>query len=327
MSADFKDILLISRLQIQNANALSSPFTIGFPAMTAWLGATHALQRKLQAQGLNVTFSGTGVISHDFELQVHRGDKDSFASIIGTSNPLEPKTEKDKPKGNAVRASFIEEARCHLEVSLVIEYQCADDQKAELIDAVTRLLHGKMKIAGGDIHHFNSPAVFVVEHEDPTAVRKFMRKTMPGYALIERRDLMFAAMNENPDAMSALLDYLAVHHQSEVDEEGDVTWSAKRKTFEDKPIGWVVPIATGFHGISELGQAKNQRDANTPHRFAESLVTLGEFKLAHHFKRLDDILWRYHFDSENNFYLCQQKQYQQPATPISYEQSPIDEFS
>ncbi|MBO9489121.1 type I-F CRISPR-associated protein Csy2 [Endozoicomonas sp. G2_1] len=318
MSADFKDILLIPHIQIQNANALSSPFTIGFPAMTAWLGVTHALQRKLQAKGLDITFSGTGVISHDFELQTHRGDNDFVASIVGMANPL------DK---TGARAAFIEEARCHLEVSLVVEYQCADDQKAELIDAVTHLLHGKMKIAGGDIHHFNSPEVFVVEHEDPTEVRKFMRKAMPGYALIERRDLMLAGMNENLDAMSALLDYLAVHHQSEVDEEGDVTWSAKRKTFEDKPIGWVVPIATGFHGISELGQAKNQRDANTPHRFAESLVTLGEFKLAHHFKRLDDILWRYHFDSENNFYLCQQKQYQQLATPISYEQSPIDEFS
>lgn len=45
-------ILLIPRLRIHNANALSSPYTIGFPALTAWLGGVHALQRKLNADGL-----------------------------------------------------------------------------------------------------------------------------------------------------------------------------------------------------------------------------------------------------------------------------------
>ena len=34
-----KKVLLIPHVKILNANALSSPYTIGFPAMTAWLGA------------------------------------------------------------------------------------------------------------------------------------------------------------------------------------------------------------------------------------------------------------------------------------------------
>jgi len=34
-------ILLLPHIKVHNANALSSPFTIGFPAMTAWLGAVH----------------------------------------------------------------------------------------------------------------------------------------------------------------------------------------------------------------------------------------------------------------------------------------------
>ncbi|MCI1823361.1 MAG: type I-F CRISPR-associated protein Csy2, partial [Megasphaera sp.] len=29
---------------------MSSTYTIGFPAMTAWLGAVHALQRKIAKQ-------------------------------------------------------------------------------------------------------------------------------------------------------------------------------------------------------------------------------------------------------------------------------------
>ena len=66
-----------------------------------------------------------------------------------------------------------------------------------------------------------------------------------------------------------------------------------------------MPIATGFHGISELGEAKNQRDPDTPHRFAESIVTLGEFKMPHRIKSIEDILWRYY--QEEDLYLCQQK--------------------
>ena len=33
-----KTYILISNIKIHNANAMSSPYTIGFPAMTAWLG-------------------------------------------------------------------------------------------------------------------------------------------------------------------------------------------------------------------------------------------------------------------------------------------------
>ena len=46
-----KAYLLISHLRIHNANAMSSTLTIGVPAMTAWLGAVHALERKLGEGG------------------------------------------------------------------------------------------------------------------------------------------------------------------------------------------------------------------------------------------------------------------------------------
>jgi CRISPR-associated protein Csy2 len=67
-----------------------------------------------------------------------------------------------------------------------------------------------------------------------------------------------------------------------------------------------VPIATGFHGITELAQAENQRDPDTPHRFAESIVTLGEFIMPYRINDLDNMLWHYHTDLANNLYLCRQ---------------------
>lgn len=301
----YKKILLIPHLRIHNANALSSPFTIGFPAMTAWLGVTHALQRKLNERGIGVSIPATGVVSHQMDLQTYRGDNDFVSSIVGTGNPLEPKSEKGKPEGNAVRSSFIEEARCHLDVSLLIELQgVSQEQDDEIIKQVSHLLNSQMKVAGGDIQTFSTPAIFVIEDGDEADLRRLARKIMPGYVLIERRDLMIEAMQQGQDAMDALIDYVAIHHSCEQTDAGEVLWKSRRKTQTDKPPGWIVPIATGFHGISELGQAKNQRDLEMPHRFAESLVTLGEFKMPHRFGSIADMLWCYQVDSSNNLYQC-----------------------
>ncbi len=286
-------ILHLPHIKIHNANALSSPFTIGFPAMTAWLGAAHALQRKINAAGLETGFTGVAVISHKMDLQTHKGAGDFVYSIIGTGNPL------DK---NGDRPAFIEEARCHLDVSLIIEYAGIDKaDEEEFTRQISHHLHASMKIAGGDILSFSEPVLYRIEEGNDSDLRRLTRRLMPGYAIIERRELMVEAMKQGRDALDVLLDYLAIHHGCEQDEAGNVTWTSQRKT-----AGWIVPVTTGFHGITELGRAKNQRDPNTPHRFAESVVTLGEFRMPHRINSLDEILWCYHTDLESNLYLCQQ---------------------
>lgn len=317
MIGDVKKLLIIPHIKVHNANALSSPFTIGFPAMTAWLGAVHALQRKLNAQDIPVTLSATGVVSHNMDLQTHKGDNDFVHSIIGTGNPL------DK---TGARPAFIEEARCHLDVSLVIQFeQITIDERPSFLSAVTHLLHANMKIAGGDIQGFDTPFCINSTEGDDEDLRKVQSALMPGFALLERRDLMMDAMTKGADALDALIDYLAIHHHCEIDKEDKVTWSSQRKTFNDQPAGWIVPIATGFHAISELGEAKNQRDQNTPHRFAESVVTLGEFKMPHRIKFVEDLLWRYH--TQDDLYLCQQQsQVSQTQIPDAVDHSIESEF-
>lgn len=295
-------ILLLPHIQSQNANALSSPFTIGFPAMTAWLGAVHALQRKINAADFkDVKFNSAAVISHKFDLQTYRGDGDWVNSIIIAKRPSF--TKKELAKFNSGKApTFIEDARCHLEVSLLIEYSGLSQDDANVFLAqVAHQLNASLKIAGGDILSFQQPTLHTIEEGNDTELRQLTRKLMPGYAIIERRELMIGAMKEGLDALDALLDYLAIHHHCEKDDNDQVTWTSKRKT-----AGWIVPIATGFHGLTELGPAKNQRDPETPHRFAESVVTLGEFRMPHRIQSLDEILWSYHADSGTNLYLCQQ---------------------
>ncbi len=303
MIGDIKRILLIPHIRIHNANALSSPFTIGFPAMTAWLGAVHALERKLQLGEYKTSFLATAVVSHECDLQIHKGVGDYVNSIVIPKRPSF--TKKELTKFSAGKApTFIEEARCHLDVSLAIEYTGVNkaDEDGFILE-VSRLLNTSMKIAGGDILGFETPQLFRIEEGDDDGLRLLTRKLMPGYAIIERRELMQEAMENGQDTLDALLDYIAVHHSCEKNEKGDVTWLSERKT-----AGWIVPIATGFQGITELGEAKNQRDPDTPHRFAESVVTLGEFvmPISSRVHSLDTILWQYKVEEENNLYLCQQ---------------------
>jgi CRISPR-associated protein Csy2 len=302
MIGDVRSILLIPHIKIQNANALSSPFTIGFPAMTSWMGAIHALQRKLNIGEFSLLkLKATAIICHDMKLHTFKGKGDFVNSIIIPKRPSF--TRKELVKFNAGKApTFIEESRCNLDVTIVVEHLgTSKDDEDQLLERISRHLNANMKMAGGDILEFKSPNLHRIEDGNEADLRRLTRSLMPGYAIIERRELLVDAMEQGQDAIDALLDYLAVHHTCEPDEDGNVTWSSKRKT-----AGWIVPIATGFHGITDLGQAKNQRDLETPHRFAESVVTLGEFKMPHRIKSLDEILWRYHVDEEKGLYLCQQ---------------------
>ncbi|MEA2091528.1 MAG: type I-F CRISPR-associated protein Csy2, partial [Campylobacterota bacterium] len=217
------------------------------------------------------------------------GEGDFVHSIIGTANPL---------GRDGKRSAFIEEARINLEVSLVIEYEgITKNEENKFIEKISHVFH-KMRLAGGDILSFKRPTLHRISDEDD--VKHLRKKLMPGFALIERKELIIEAMQDGKDAIESLLHYLGVHNSCA--QEGDkVKWSQQRAT-----SGWIVPISVGFQGVSELGFAKNQRDEKTPHRFAESIVTLGEFKMPYKIESLDEILWRYRFDEENSLYLCEQ---------------------
>lgn len=287
----YRTFLLIPHLKIHNANAMSSPYTIGFPAMTAWLGATHALQRRMNQQGFtSLAFKATAVSCHHVDLQTYKGKGDYIHSIVGTANPLD----KD---GN--RPAFVEEARCHVEVTLLIETEGLSSDDMEQVKHLINEQVQQMKFAGGDVMSVKKVDFHTVDTNDSAEVRKLLNKLMLGTVLIERRDLMIKAMSQGQDALDAMLDYIKINNRSTQSESGEVTWRTGRKT-----AGWIVPIAVGFQGLTELGFAKNQRDTNTPHRFAESVLTLGEFLMPYRVQNLDSILWQYQADTDHDLYLC-----------------------
>ena len=75
----------------------------------------HALNRKINKEFPSVKMKRLGIVSHSFKLQTH---KEGFVhSIIGTRKPL------DKNGKKWEQPPFIPEARCHLDISLILDME------------------------------------------------------------------------------------------------------------------------------------------------------------------------------------------------------------
>lgn len=296
-----KTYLLIKNIKIHNANALSSTISVGFPAMTAWLGGVHALQRKIneKIEFANVKLLRVAVCCHEHKLEVYRNGDSNYV-LVGVNKPMR----SDKKK-----ASIIEDPRIHLTVSLLIEVTGISVKNENTFVKLVPELLQRMKLAGGDIIH--------VEDQDGKCrdqlsfcnkleceicydsglklkeVKCILNKLMPGYVLVERRDLI--KDSDELKGLDRLLSYLKTYFIKSESEEG---------SYARKVAGWIVPIGVGFRGISKLGYVQDQRDSSKLHQFVEPIVTLGEFKMPYQVDCIDDILWEYQYKSEESLYLC-----------------------
>lgn len=309
-----KSYILIPRLHIHNATALSSTITVGVPAMTAWLGAVHALERKVSAmEELSfIRLPKVAVSFHKAVLQVFENTDDHSKVIIGTRNPfvlttnsksstLSASKRKVAPEalGKGVKAkppSIIEEPRIDLQVSLLLEVQGLEGDNDKLLEQAVNRIIPCMKMAGGDIVGVPRVRLLYGEPEDHSIINSLM----PGYTLIARTDLLKGNRQNAEDGLDNLLDFLKIHYTfAEKESAEGAKWIGSRK----EP-GWLVPVAVGFKGLSELGRIPYQRDQSVPHRFCENVVILGEFKLACRMNSADDMMWEYHVDPDENLYLC-----------------------
>ena len=136
-------LLVLPRLQVQNANAVSGPLTWGFPAPTAFTGFAHALERRLTTlapQG----FNGVGIVCHNFQAQASQPAGRRTHVFHLTRNPV------DKDGG---APALVEEARAHLEVTLLIAVRDEIDTEYDsnrLAQAAFNAAQG-MRLAGGSI--------------------------------------------------------------------------------------------------------------------------------------------------------------------------------
>ena len=274
--------LLVSHLKIINANAASTPYTIGFPAMTAWLGMVHALERHLREKDdlKGVRLPSVAVSCHACDLQVFRDKNNRNDSIIGMAVPLRKKNKSHE----FTPAPFIELPRCHLEVSLLIKVDGLDDRLMPYFEKAVSLEIPRLKAAGGDIicneSLFRHCRVYDVGEDDAVTEQRIKKFLMPGHMIIDRSDLLSTGES---DYLDRLLDVMQ-----------NITPSN----------GWVVPIAIGFHDLSGEITVNNQRSYDYEHHFVEPLVTMGEFIIPYRLNSLEDMMWSYDYDESEGLYVC-----------------------
>ncbi|SMC17806.1 CRISPR-associated protein, Csy2 family [Andreprevotia lacus DSM 23236] len=303
-----KAILQLSRLRIENANAITG-CTWGFPGISHFLGFVHALSRKLNAQ-CGVQLGGCAVICHDHQVQAHQPGGWEWVFAL-TRNPLT----KD---GNT--APFNEEGRMHLTVSLLIECEFDADNLAlggenrhentQRFEQLIASLIPLQRLAGGTLTSHGQIRFTELGADDAqkkATVRRMLWRLLPGFALIERRDLLSEhhqqCLKQQADAtlLDSLLDFVVLKQAAQADPDGKVEWQRIPKP----EAGYLVPISVGYQAISPLyapGEVSNSRDPAVPFRFVESAYTLGEWRSPHRFDDLTPLLWRYlHVD---DLYVC-----------------------
>jgi len=304
---EFDGLLVLPHVRVQNANAISSPLTHGFPSMTAFLGFMWALGRKLATAGIPLTLEKVGVICHWHEEQTQEGYYVKTFRL--TRNPV------DKDGGTA---AIVEEGRIHLDLTLVFQVGAvAQEDAAHFLFAGDESLRrdvawrireqvGAMRIAGGTVLPPNpGPGVRVTpsllgwpeqERDRQALFRRLRRQWLPGFALVGRDDLLQRHLEtlqlQDPDAtvLDAWLDLSRFNWFSTRDEHDRIAWG------HDRPAGsgWIVPIPVGYAALSDLyagGQVANARDQRTPFRFVEGVYSIGQWIGPHRLQHIQDMLW------------------------------------
>ena len=310
-----KALLILPRLRVQNANAISSPMTWGFPAITAFTGLMTALERRLGSDA-GITFYSAGIVCHSFEPQVTQGGY--TRSFHLTRNPL---------LQDGSTAAIVEEGRAHLDITLVFEVELtlvlSEAERVQLAAHIDDVIAG-MRIAGGSVvpplpGKFRNPPRPTLELMPPDPeerrkeFRKLSRRWLPGFALVSRDDLLQARLAElqltipGATLLDAWIDLSRLNHrairQKTVNEPGDTVEAVEWVT--DSRPGWIVPIPVGFAALSELyapGVVTGARDPNLPFRFVESVYSMGQWINPLRLTDVRDLLWEP--THENGLYRC-----------------------
>lgn len=254
-----KFLLLLKKIQIENANAIAG-MIYGFPAITHFVGFTHALSRKLAALYPSVQLQACAVVSHQQQIHKYAATPGQDAVFCLTRNPVTKE---------GISAPFNEEGRMHLTVSLLIQgdvnnYDIASkltssEYKEKFLETVNQLALTQ-RIAGGVIVNPTIQCIFSPFPDDYEANGKFIREQMRhlsrGYILVERSHLLAEHISSQPQApLKAWLDFITLKSAATPPEayETDNKEEKTEWSYLPKPArGWLVPMMAGYRAISKL---------------------------------------------------------------------------
>lgn len=321
--------ILLERLKVENVNALAG-MTYGFPAITAFLGLTHALSRKFKEQ-FAVELIGCGIFCHDYELNAYQ---DYYVKFI--QNRCPPSTLKGKSADAKSPAPIIEEAKMDMMVSLLFKcnkpLSTNDSNTKAYKHALTQWVY-QSRLAGGSIYHL-ADIKFINNDSQNTGLTQLKKAVLPSFVLLNASHYLqeheqYGLDNQiDKNAFDRWTDFFAFKYQAKYIEtdhtdsetpSNEVVWE---RIMPPNKKGWIVPLMVGFKGISSLyepNQVESLRDTRYPFRFVEAIHGLGEWKSTHRITDIDSLIWRY--DCQDEWYLCTQEK-----AVVPHETHPLDDI-
>lgn len=307
--------ILLEKIKVENANAIAG-ITYGFPAITQFLGFTHALSRKLKDEGL--AFDGCAIICHDYRVDTYPRYRDHYF--------VQKKTSPSALLNNRSKAHetppIIEEGKMDMTVSILIRSTSSFGHEAQ-----QKVYRQKMReqlfqsrLAGGSIFACKGIHFYSTDSD----INRIKRRLLPGFVLMDATDVLknhvdLSNEKEKKEMFDCWTDFFSYRAKAnpETNEVTAILESKGKQTKKNpkvewqqlpKPaVGWFVPLMVGYKGISSLydaQQVENLRDQRYPFRFVESVHSIGEWKGAHKINNLEEIIWRY--DVQDEWYLCTQ---------------------
>ncbi len=306
--------LLFKKVVIEGANTISSPLTYGFPAITGFLGSFHAMSRKMAEDErlANVSLGGVLLACHDCQPHMYRPNNYNNYTFNQTRNPI---------KKDGKTASIIEEGKCRLVMTFVVEILGSDNLSNEQQDYAkqkTKQWLQQQRMAGGSVQGLArfEPVQFFDNHD----IGAVIPQLLPAFVLMDAQgefaQIIDEVKDDNPDAtpLDALIDVCALHHTPETQKNGETKWpTTSRKTGH----GWLVPMPIGYQGISDLfdaGVMQNVRNPEYPSQYVEAIYSLGKWVYPQRLNSIggdNDIanaFWRYRYDASDALYLVTQQQ-------------------
>lgn len=306
--------LLFKKVIIDGVNTISSPLTYGFPAITGFLGSFHAMSRKMaeDEQLSSIALGGVLLACHDCQPQMYRPNTYNNYTFNQTRNPI---------KKDGKTASIIEEGKCHLMMSFVVEVladtKLTTEHQASAIQKTKQWIQ-QQRMAGGSVRGL---ARFEpVQFFDSSDISAVIPQLLPAFVLMNAQNEFAQIINDvqkdNPDAtpLDALIDVCTLHHIPESQKNGEIKWSA---TSRKSGHGWLVPMPIGYQGISEVfdaGVMQNVRNPEYPSQYVEAIYSLGKWVYPQRLNRIGgehdiaNAFWRYRYDVDDSLYLVTQQQ-------------------
>lgn len=284
--------LILPLLDVEGFNAESNQYVAGIPAMTAFTGYGHLLERKIQALGWKDEIQVEGVAVMVHEMNFHAGHPKCPDALPGTKS------------SDILAPRIIEEMKGDMSVTLILRLVVDIDSDDLDDDALTNfLLNPEFKkflydfvyanpCCGGACHKVSTIKVtpYVEEGDEALLSKELQRihQRSKGHFIYSRSDLIEQAQAQGADSLDAVLNAMRLRK---------TTNTNKQSYYKRDQEGWIIPLAIGYQAL-ETPQARLGARKQALHVYAEPLTSLGELIYG-------GVLWRNTFEIGNYLWVHQ----------------------